>query len=179
MIKILAFAGSNSSTSKNFQLIQHTVSLIEGYDVQVLNMSKMPFPLFSEDLEREEGYKNSLLELKDEIQKADALILSVNEHNGNPSAYFKNLIDWLSRVDRDFLEDTKVFLMSTSPGRRGGAGSLAVTKDLLPRFGAEIITTFSLPSFNHFFSKEEGITEEPYKTDHHERLQDFLFALEF
>lgn len=99
MKKLIAFAGSNSSTSINYELVKYTVSLIDDFDIQLLNMAHMHFPVFSEDLEREEGYKDSLVELKDDILEADGLILSVNEHNGNPSAYFKNLIDWLSRVD--------------------------------------------------------------------------------
>lgn len=174
MKKILAFAGSNSSRSKNYQLILHTVSSISGFKVQSLDMSKKTFPVFSEDLEREEGYGDPLLEFLRQIRNADALIVSVNEHNGNPSAYFKNVIDWLSRIDRNFLIDKKVFLMSTSPGRRGASGSLEISKDLLLRFGGEIIETFSLPSFNHFFSEQGGILEEPYKTEHSIKLKSFL-----
>ena len=177
MAKILAFAGSNSSTSINFQLVKHTVSLVTGHSVQLLQMSKYPFPMFSEDLEKKEGYSNSLIELKNDIQKSDALILSVNEHNGNPSAYFKNLLDWLSRVERKFVADKKVLLMATSKGKRGGLGALEVTEALLPRFGAEIVASFSLPSFGDNFEEGSGITDPALANAHHDALDRFLEVL--
>lgn len=85
---ILAFAGSNSSTSMNFKLVKHTASLIQEHKVKLMNMANYPFPMYSEDYEKENGFSNSLVELKNEIGNVDGLIISVNEHNGNPSAYF-------------------------------------------------------------------------------------------
>ena len=93
-------AGSNSSTSINYKLVRYTAGLIDGKEVQLLNMANFPFPLYSEDVEKTKGFSNSLMELRDDIKSAEGLIISVNEHNGSPSAYFKNLIDWLSRLER-------------------------------------------------------------------------------
>lgn len=176
MAAILALAGSNSSTSINFKLVQYTTSLVQTHDIQELNMAKHPYPMFSEDYEKQNGYPDALVKLKDDFQQADALILSVNEHNGNPSAYFKNVLDWLSRIDRKFLEGTKVFLMSTSGGKRGGIGSLGVIENMLPRFGAEIVSTFSLPSFHENF-KDGGITDSDLKEKHQKALHTFLQTL--
>lgn len=174
MARILAFAGSNSSTSINYKLVRYTTSLVKGHEVELLNMADYNFPVFSEDLEREEGYSDLLRELKDRIGHANALIISVNEHNGNPSAFFKNVLDWLSRMDRGFLADTKTFLMSCSGGRRGGSGSLEVVKGILPRFGGEIIASFSLPSFNHTFDTAKGITDPELAEAHKNALETFL-----
>lgn len=175
MKRLIAFAGSNSSASINYELVKYTVSLIEDYDIQLLNMAKMEFPLFSEDLEKEKGYKASLVALKDDIVEADGLIISVNEHNGNPSAYFKNLIDWLSRVDRNFLNNKPIFLLGTSNGARGAKGSIEVTEKLLPRFGALVADKFSLPNFKENFSIKKGlITNEELKEQHQKVLNDFL-----
>ncbi|UGU16553.1 NAD(P)H-dependent oxidoreductase [Sinomicrobium kalidii] len=178
MASVLAFAGSNSSTSINYELVRYTTSKIEDYPVQQLNMANFPFPMYSEDLEKQEGFSNSLVELSDDIKKAKGLVISVNEHNGNPSAYFKNLIDWLSRLDRKFMEGKKVFLMSASPGKGGGGRSLSKIETTLPSFGAEIIATFSLPSFNHTFSREESeITNNELKEAHQKALEQFLEQL--
>ncbi|MEP0134311.1 MAG: NAD(P)H-dependent oxidoreductase [Eudoraea sp.] len=174
MSTILALAGSNSSKSINFKLVQHTAGLISEKEVQLLNMANFPFPLYSEDNEREMGFSNSLVELRNDIMKADGVIISVNEHNSNPSAYFKNVLDWLSRLERKFLEDTEVFLMSTSPGKRGGIGSLEIIEKLLPRFGATISTTFSLPSFYENFDSEKGITDSAFEEMHKKALAEFL-----
>ncbi|NKI32478.1 NADPH-dependent FMN reductase [Croceivirga thetidis] len=177
MAQLLAFAGSNSSTSINYKLVKYTVKLVEGHQIQTLNLANYPFPMFSEDTEKKEGYSNSLVEFKNDIQKVDGLIISVNEHNGNPSAYFKNVLDWLSRLERKFLLDKKVLLMSTAPGKRGGIGALGVIESLLPRFGAEICATFSLPFFHENFDADLGITDSELSDAHKEALQRFLNSL--
>lgn len=177
MADILAFAGSNSSTSINYKLVTYTVSLINGHKVRTLNMTNYPFPLYSEDYEREKGFSNSLVELKNEMQQSDGLLLSVNEHNRNPSAYTKNLLDWLSRLELKFLTGTTVFLMSTSGGKRGASGSLKVIESLLPSFGATISGTFSLPSFHQNFDREKGITDEAIAREHLQALESFLSKL--
>ncbi|WP_299215623.1 NAD(P)H-dependent oxidoreductase, partial [uncultured Dokdonia sp.] len=88
------------------------------------------------------------------------LILSVNEHNGTVSAFFKNILDWLSRVDRNFLSDTKILLMSTSPGARGAKMALEYTKEVLPRFGGTVVESFSFPSFQDNFDTESNTIKD-------------------
>ncbi|WP_373518631.1 NADPH-dependent FMN reductase [Pricia sp.] len=177
MATILAFAGSNSSTSINFQWVKHTVLLIEGHKIQLLDMANFPFPMYSADYEKEHGHSDALIALKDDIAKADGLIISVNEHNSNPSAYFKNLIDWLSRTERKFLNEKPILLMSTSGGKRGGAGALEVTKNLLPRFGAEIVATFPLPSFHENLVGTKGVVDPELAKAHAAALKRFLAKL--
>jgi chromate reductase len=174
MSTILAFAGSNSSTSINFKLVKYTASLIVEHKVQLLNMANLPFPMYSEDYEKENGFSNSLIEIKNDIQNTDGLIISVNEHNGNASAYFKNFLDWLSRLDKNFLRGKKVLLMSTSPGGRGAIGAHEAIKNLLPRLGAVSVTSFSLPSFYQNFEDGKGIIEPELSKTHQKILTDFL-----
>ncbi|MCB0464554.1 MAG: NAD(P)H-dependent oxidoreductase, partial [Aequorivita sp.] len=119
MKKILCFAGSNSSKSINHTLASFVATQIVGQTVEVIKLSDYVLPMFSEDIEREKGYSVDLKMLYNKIKEADALIISVNEHNRTVSAYFKNTIDWLSRLDRKFLEEKKILLMSTSNGRLG------------------------------------------------------------
>lgn len=171
---ILAFAGSNSSNSINFKLVKFTAGLAEGSKVQLLNMANYPFPMYSQDYENEKGFSNSLVELRDDIKNSDGLIISVNEHNGNPSSYFKNLFDWLSRLDRNFLEGKKVLLMGTSPGGRGAIGSLGIVEKFMTRFKAEVVATFSLPSFFENFDHSQGITNTELAAKHQEALEKFL-----
>jgi len=171
---ILAFAGSNSSTSVNFKLVKYTASLVQEYDVELMNMANYLFPMYSEDYEKENGFSNSLIEVKNDIQNADGLIISVNEHNSNLSAYFKNFLDWLSRLDRDFVKDKKILLMSTSPGKRGGIGAHEVVKNMLSRFGAASIVSFSLPSFFQNLEEGKGITDSELSNMHQQALSKFL-----
>jgi NAD(P)H-dependent FMN reductase len=133
--------------------------------------------MYSKDYEQEKGYSNSLVELKNDIQLSDGLLLSVNEHNSYPSAYTKNLLDWLSRLELKFLTDKKVLLMSTSGGKRGATGSREVIEKMLPRFGATITATFSQPTFHQNFDMEKGILDQVKAVEHREALETFLSKL--
>lgn len=174
MSSILAFSGSNSSTSINYKLVKHTVSLVKEHNVRLMNMANYPFPMYSEDYEKENGFSNSLIEVKNDIQNSDGLIISVNEHNSNPSAYFKNFLDWLSRLDKEFIKGKKILLMSTSPGKRGGVGAHEVSKNILSRFGAASITNFILPSFHENFVEGKGITDSELAKAHEKAVAEFL-----
>ncbi len=160
MKKIIAFAGSNSSTSINHKLVTYIASELKDHEVTVLRLTNYQMPMYSED-EEKKGFPAMVMGLKQEISEADALIISVNEHNGSWGAFFKNVVDWLSRLDRNFLAEKKILLTSTSPGKRGGLSSLDFGKSVLPRFGAEIVESFSFPSFYENFSEENNtVTNE-------------------
>lgn len=176
MASILAFAGSNASTSINYKLIQHTTTLLGENSVEVKDMSTFNLPIYSEDLEKNEGFPDNLVTFMNIIKASDGLLISLNEHNGGFSAFFKNILDWLSRMERSFLAEKKVFLMATSPGKRGAIGSLETGNSLLPRFGADIVATFSFPSFYENFDAS-GITEESLKNEHQEKVNLFLEKL--
>ena len=115
--------------------------------------------MYSED-EEIKGFPDALKKLNRKIQEADFLIISTPEHNGNLPAFFKNIIDWLSRLNYSFLTEKKVLVLSASPGKGGGASALKVLKNTLPYFGAEIVGEFSLGGVQHdFFSENRGLDE--------------------
>lgn len=179
MKKILFFAGSNSSKSINHKLITFAASQIAGHSVEVIKLTDYELTLFGEDIEREKGYSVDLKMLYNKIKDADALVISVNEHNGMVSAYFKNTIDWLSRLDRKFLEGKKVLLMSTSNGKRGAASALEYTKNILPRFGATVVESFSIPFYSENFSEEtNSISNEVLLLGFTDVLQNFVHQIE-
>lgn len=162
MKKILAFSGSNSPTSINHQLILHVAEKIQGHELEVIRLGELHVPMFNIVLEKE-GFPEDVTFLYEKIRQQDALVISVNEYNANISGFFKNVIDWLSRKDRKFLEGKKVLLMSTSPGARGGASALEYVKSQFPRFGGEVIESFSLPQFYENYDSVAGeITNEVF-----------------
>ncbi|MEL6304226.1 MAG: NAD(P)H-dependent oxidoreductase [Bacteroidota bacterium] len=173
MAKILAFAGSNSSTSINLQLVKHTAAQIKNHEVRVLDMTRYPFPMYSADIEKQIGFSNSLVEFKNEFAQVDGVVLSVNEHNGNISAYFKNIVDWLSRLERTFLADKPILLMSASPGKGGAKNALSRAEQMLPYFGGKVVATFSLPSFGQNLTSD-GIVDAEMASKHHAALEAFL-----
>ena len=171
---ILATAGSNSSTSINYHLVQFTAGCIEDHAVECIELSGFEFPMYSEDLEKSGGIPEQITELRQRLQQARALILSVNEHNGNPSAFFKNLLDWFSRGERRFLDGIPVFLMSASGGKRGAISSRNVVEQMLKRFGANVISTYSLPGYYENFIPGKGITDPDMAAEHLQALNIFL-----
>lgn len=157
IMKTLAFAGSNSSKSINQKLINCVAELT--YPTEIIYLTDYNIPMYSMDHEEKNGIPNGVMQLNDKLASADRLIISVCEHNGNMSAFFKNIMDWLSRHDSKFLKDIKVTLFSTSPGRGGAASALAAAEKILPYFGAEIQSTLSVSSFYQNYS-DTGFNSE-------------------
>ena len=124
--------------------------------MEVLNLHELEIPMYSIDKEKE-GFPQNVKFLYEKIVEAPALIIAVNEYNANVSGFFKNIIDWLSRVERKFLHGKKILLMSTSPGKRGGAAALEYCKNQFPRFGGEVVESFSLPLFYENYDSEKGV----------------------
>lgn len=159
MKKILAFTGSNSSTSINLQLLNHITGRIQGHEIKTINLKDYELPVYCADIEKERGIPLNASIIKNQISQHDGLVITVNEHNRNVSAFFKNVIDWLSRLDRNFLTGKKILLMSTSPGARGGAAALEYCKTIFPRFGGQVVQSFSLPSFRDNFQDGKILNE--------------------
>jgi len=158
MSKIIAFSGSNHSKSINQLLVKHAASKIVNHEVEVLDLRDYESPMFSLDLEAAEGQPEILKELEAKISENSILLIAVPEYNGFMPSFFKNTIDWLSRINRAFLKGKKIVLLSTSPGVYGGKQSLNHTATLLPRFGGEVIATFSLSSFYEAVNLDNGFT---------------------
>ena len=159
MKKVLAFAGSNSSVSINQQLLEHIIARIQGHEIKMIKLTDFPLPIYSRDIEVNEGIPENVKKIEEFIGSHDALVIAVNEHNGASSAFFKNYIDWLSRLKRNFLEGKQILLISTSPGKRGASSSLEYARNIFARFGGEVIESFSLPSFKDNF-QDGKITNE-------------------
>ncbi|MBT8271711.1 MAG: NAD(P)H-dependent oxidoreductase, partial [Bacteroidia bacterium] len=124
MKKILAFAGSNSSTSINKLLVSYAASHFDEFNTVILDLNDFDLPLYSMDLEKASGIPQPAKEFLNEIQSADGILLSLAEHNGAYSSVFKNLFDWMSRIDGKLWHDIPMLLMAASPGGRGGRSVL-------------------------------------------------------
>lgn len=153
MKRILAFSGSNHSTSINQQLVNYTASLIKEIKVEIINLSQWNIPIYSIDIEYDQT-PTEITQLIELIKNHDGFIISSPEHNGSTPAFFKNIIDWLSRRSKNVFENKPMLLMSASPGRSGGVKNRKHLEHLLPYVVANIAATFSLPSFRHNMQDE-------------------------
>lgn len=160
-MKILAFGTSNSSESINRQLAAHAAGLVEGADVETLDIAEFEMPIFCEARERELGQPDQARAFYRKIGEADALVISYAEHNGSYTAAWKNLFDWTSRIDRKVFQDKPVLYLSTSPGPGGAASVLAAAVGSAPFFGANLAGHLSVPSFYDNFDTRAGEVTHP------------------
>ena len=159
MKKIITFAGSNSSTSINKQLAVYTADLLENVEVVILDLNDFELPLYGIDHEKQHGIPENAQTFLNHIKESDGIVLSLAEHNGTYSTVFKNVFDWMSRIDGKLWSDKPMLLMATSSGGRGGATVLDIAKGRFPYMGGTIVATFSLPNFSDNFS-ESGIKDQ-------------------
>jgi chromate reductase len=177
MKKILAFAGSNSTTSINKQLATYASSLLKNVKVNLIDLNDFDAPLFGVDLEDElKEAPESAHRLLNLIKESDGIVLSLAEHNGVYATVFKNLFDWMSRIEGNFLFKKPMLLMATSPGARGGQTVLSIAKARFPWHDGNIVGAFSLPSFNTNFENGKISNEELNKEllEEVEKLQQAL-----
>lgn len=155
-MKVIAFGASTSSTSINKALATYTANLIEGADVEVLDLTQFDVPLFSEDKEKEIGQAEGAKAFLDAIANADALVISYAEHNGHHPAAYKNLFDWATRIEREVFKGIPAVYLATSPGPGGAANVLAAATNSAPYFGGNVKASVSVPSFYDNFDLESG-----------------------
>jgi len=163
MKKVIAFAGSNSKNSINKTLAAYTANQINNVEVEVLDLNDFELPLYGIDYEISHGIPDNAQVFLDKIKSSNGIVLSLAEHNGAYATVFKNLFDWMSRIDGKLWNDVPMLLMATSPGDRGGATALEIAKGRFPYMGGNIVADFSLPSFGQNFT-EDGISDSELNT---------------
>lgn len=160
MKKIIVLAASNSKQSINKQLAIYASSLLKNVEVSVLDLNDYDLPIYSSDIEKEEGVHPEATKFYTDLSTGDAYVLSLAEHNGSYSAAFKNAYDWASRVQQKVWGEKPVLLLATSPGARGGATVLETAKASFPYMGAKVVGDLALPSFYDHFKEGEVIHKE-------------------
>lgn len=176
MKKIIAFAGSNSKNSINKSLAIYASNKLNNVKVEVLDLNDFELPLYGIDYEIENGIPDNAKIFLDKIKSSDGIVLSLAEHNGAYATVFKNIFDWMSRIDSKLWSDVPMLLMATSPGGRGGATALDIAKGRFPYMGGNIVADFSLPSFGQNFS-DQGIVDNELNSKFESSINAFQNAL--
>jgi NAD(P)H-dependent FMN reductase len=158
MKNIVALAASNSHKSINKQLATWAAAQIDDVQVKILDLNDFEMPIYSMEREREGGVPIQARKFKDAINDADGIIISFAEHNGSYSTAFKNLFDWMSRLEKPIWSNKPMLLLATSPGPRGASGVLSTATNSFPFQGGKVAGSFSLPSFSSNFNRPDGIT---------------------
>jgi len=177
MTKIVAFGASNSKNSINKKLATFAAHQIENAEVTILDLNDFEMTIYGIDKENESGIPALAHQFKTHLKNADGIIISFAEHNGAYSVAFKNIMDWISRLEGSTWEDKPMFLLATSPGARGGQTVLEIAVNKFQHMNENTITSFSLPSFGQNFSEENGITEEELLNSFSEQLKIFTLVV--
>ena len=163
MKKIITFAGSNSRNSINKKLAVLASSQLLNVKNTIVDLNDFPLPLYGIDNELENGFPENLTRFNKLLESADGVILSLAEHNGAYTVAFKNLFDWLSRIDKNVWKNKPMLLMSTSPGGRGGASVFNTASNSFPHLGGNIVAGFSLSFFGKHYSEDKILDEDLHK----------------
>lgn len=158
--KIVAFAGSNSTQSINKRLAVHAAEVLDksvtgGTETELLDLNDYEMPIYSPERQAA-GIPQHAQAFFDKIGAADALIISLAEHNGSYSAAFKNIFDWCSRIDMAMFQQKPVLVMATSPGPGGGQHVHGAAMGAFPFFGANVVSGFQFGPFGEHFDVAAG-----------------------
>ena len=141
MTAIIGIAGSLRRGSYNARLLRACAALAPR-ELEIGIASIAEVPLYDGDVEREQGVPGPVAQLKDEIARAQGLLLVSPEYNNSMPPLLKNTIDWISRIKGGEIPYRhRVFgIGSTSDGYVGGARALIdVRKSVLSGLGGIII----------------------------------------
>ena len=110
MKKIVAFGASSSLNSINKDLATYTASQVPDSASIVINLIDFEMPIYSTDKEKENGIPDLAYKFKDILKNADGIVISFAEHNGVYTAAFKNIFDWISRIEKVVWYNKPMFL---------------------------------------------------------------------
>jgi chromate reductase, NAD(P)H dehydrogenase (quinone) len=152
MINILGFAGSLRKGSYNRMLLRNCLDLLPA-DATLDIFDLEGIPPFNQDFEKTPPPR--VVEFKQKIKDADAILIVTPEANYSIPGMMKNAMDWASRPygDNSFA-GKNVAIMSASTGMLGGARSqyhlrqTFVYLDMYAVNKPEVFLTFAAQKFD-------------------------------
>jgi len=177
MKQIVAFGASSSKKSINKDLASYAASVIEDANVLILDLNDFEMPIYSIDYENDHGIPEKAFKFKEKLKTADGIIISFAEHNSVYTAAFKNIFDWISRIEKVVWFNKPMFLLSTSDGDRGAKTVLQIAYNRISFGNPNKIPTFSLPNFKKNFDKNNGILDIDLNDEFQNALKVFISNL--
>ena len=88
----------------------------------MLDLNDYEMPIYSIDRENEDGIPDLAYTFKEQFKNSDAVVISFAEHNATYTSAFKNIFDWISRIDKNIWHNKPMFLLQHT----GGNGAVIV-----------------------------------------------------
>ena len=160
--RLLIIGASSSRKSINRKL---AVWAGKQFDAELddVDLNDFEMSIYSEDRQADSGIPALAHDFKGKIKDCNGIIVSLAEHNGSYTAAFKNIIDWVSVIEKELWEQKPMLLLSTSPGPRGGRTLLELAAKDFPHRAGRICAHFALPSFYANF--EHGIKNQNLRVE--------------
>jgi chromate reductase len=172
-MKIVGIAGSLRRASFNRGLLVAAREVApDGVTIEILDLA--PIPFYNADVEVV-GLPEPVVELRERIAGADALLLAVPEYNHSYTAVLKNALDWASRPrPLSALRQKPVALM----GAGGGSGTMRAQLAIRPVLSADEAYVMPKPELYvvdaaRRFDAEGNLTDESVRA----AVRDVVVAL--
>ncbi|MEL6482468.1 MAG: NADPH-dependent FMN reductase [Pseudomonadota bacterium] len=135
MARLLGISGSLRRESFNTKLVHEAFRQYGECEASVADLN---LPLFNEDVEAA-GMPATVVALKEQVEAADALVISTPEYNKNPPGVLKNALDWLSRFRPMPTVGKPTVVLSATAGMAGGQRSQSALYLMLVPFNIELL----------------------------------------
>jgi chromate reductase, NAD(P)H dehydrogenase (quinone) len=172
-IKILGIAGSLRKASFNRGLLRYAME-VAGPEIEMQTFDLGLLPMYNSDLEAE--LPKVVVELKQKIKDADAILLVTPEYNYSISGVLKNALEWGSRPwGENSWEDKPVAITGAGTGSHGTARAQYQLRQMFVDLNMLALTSPELmvPRAEEKFDENGNLTDEKTK----QRVQDLLVAL--
>jgi chromate reductase len=140
-MRVLALSGSLREGSYNTLLLGAAERLLPG-DVELEQYPTRQLaavPPYDADLEAE-GQPGSVVDLKEAIAAADAIVIATPEYNSSIPGQLKNVLDWVSRPIRENpLRGKPVAVVGASTSAYGAIWAQAELRKVLGVLGARVV----------------------------------------
>jgi chromate reductase len=156
---IAVIVGSNRRDSINRKLAQALIKLGAGkFEAKIVRIDDLP--IYNQD--NEGSLPAEVVRFKDEIAKADGVLIVTPEHNRSIPTVLKNAIDWGARpFGKSVWPGKPGFITGTSPGAVGTALVQANLRTVMLGLGMTLLGGESYVTFKPNLIDEQGkITDE-------------------
>jgi chromate reductase len=137
-MRVLAISGSLRANSHNTGLLRVAAQLLPPEAELVEFDGLAAVPPYNEDDDRL-GAARAVAHLRDEIARADAVLIATPEYNASLPGVLKNAVDWASRpFPEHAFRDKPVLVVGASTGMFGAVWAQAELRKVLNHIGAHV-----------------------------------------
>ena len=158
-MRLLAISGSLRRGSYNNALLEAAAAACPRAAEFVIWRGLAELPPYNEDLDQT---PSAVAQLRDEIARANAVLIATPEYNGSIPGALKNALDWASRPFPDnCLRRKPVAVIGASTGLFGARWAQAELRKVLKTIGASVLETkLSVAAAHEAFSPEGQLREQ-------------------